>query len=90
MKGILPDEILRKKKQGFGLPIAVWLRSDKAFQATVRETIFDARARARGWWEPKFVERLIAEHERGAWDHADYIWRLFVLEKWLRRYVDAA
>ena len=90
MKGILPEEILRKKKQGFGLPIAVWLRSDRAFQTMVRDTLFDARARARGWWEPAFVERLISEHEAGAWDHADYVWRLFVLELWLRRYVDAS
>jgi asparagine synthase (glutamine-hydrolysing) len=90
MQGILPEQILRKKKQGFGLPIAVWLRSDPSFQRMVRDTLFDARAAARGWWEPAFVERLLAEHERGSWDHADYIWRLFVLELWLRRYVDAS
>jgi asparagine synthase (glutamine-hydrolysing) len=89
MAGILPEEILRKKKQGFGLPTAVWLRSDRAFQDMVRDTLFTERARRRGWWEPAFVERLIAEHEAGAWDHSDYIWRLFVLELWLRRWVDA-
>src|SRR5207248_1154586 len=50
MRGILPDEILRKKKQGFGLPISVWLRQDPAFQTMVRDTLFDARARSRGWW----------------------------------------
>jgi asparagine synthase (glutamine-hydrolysing) len=90
MKGILPEEILRKKKQGFGLPVAVWLRADGPFKAMVRETLFDARARARGWWEPSFVENLLAQHERGAWDYADCIYRLFVLELWLRRYVDGA
>jgi asparagine synthase (glutamine-hydrolysing) len=90
MAGILPEEILRKKKQGFGLPIAVWMRTDRAFQSMVRDTLFDARARSRGWWEPAFVEKLMTEHERGGWDHADYLWRLFVLELWLRRYVDAS
>jgi asparagine synthase (glutamine-hydrolysing) len=90
MRGILPDEILRKKKQGFGLPIAVWMRQDAAFQQMVRETLFDARARSRGWWEPAFVERLMSEHEAGGWDHADYLWRLFILELWMRRYVDAS
>lgn len=88
MAGILPEQILRKKKQGFGLPISVWLRSDPAFQGTVRETLFDDRTRTRGWWDPAFVERLLAEHERGSWDHADPIWRLYVLENWMRRYVD--
>jgi asparagine synthase (glutamine-hydrolysing) len=90
MKGILPDEILRKRKQGFGLPVSVWLRADGPFKSMVRATLFDARARGRGWWEPAFVEGLLAEHERGTWDWADCIYRLFVLELWLRRFVDAA
>jgi asparagine synthase (glutamine-hydrolysing) len=90
MRGILPEEILRKKKQGFGLPISVWLRADPAFQGMVRDTLFDARARARGWWEPSFVEGMVSEHIKGGWDHSDYVWRLFVLELWLRRYVDAS
>jgi asparagine synthase (glutamine-hydrolysing) len=90
MKGILPEAILRKKKQGFGLPVSVWLRADGPFKAMVRQTLFDARARGRGWWQPGFVEGLLAQHERGAWDYADCLYRLFVLELWLRRYVDGA
>jgi asparagine synthase (glutamine-hydrolysing) len=90
MRGILPEEILRKKKQGFGLPVAVWLRNEGPFKAMVRETLFDAKARARGWWQPEFVENLLLQHERGAWDYADCLYRLFVLELWLRRYVDGA
>jgi asparagine synthase (glutamine-hydrolysing) len=88
MRDILPEAILRKKKQGFGLPISVWLRSDSQFQSTVRDALFDHTARARGWWKPAYVEQLMAEHLRGTWDHADDIWRLFVLELWLRKHVD--
>jgi asparagine synthase (glutamine-hydrolysing) len=88
MRDILPEAILRKKKQGFGLPITVWLRSDPQFQSTVRDALFDRTARARGWWETAYVERLMAEHLRGSWDHADDLWRLFALELWLRKYVD--
>jgi hypothetical protein len=54
----------------------------------VRDTLFSAPARARGFWQVAFVEQLFSEHERGSWDHADYLWRLFVLELWLQRYVD--
>jgi asparagine synthase (glutamine-hydrolysing) len=90
MRDILPQAIIKKKKQGFGLPITVWLRHDAAFQAMVRDTLFDSRARTRHFWEPAFVERLLAEHEKASWDHSDYIWRLLMLELWLRRYVDAA
>ena len=67
MRGILPEEILRKKKQGFGLPVSVWLRSEGPFKAMVRETLFDARARA-----PRLVAAGASsrgsspQHERGA------------------------
>jgi asparagine synthase (glutamine-hydrolysing) len=89
MRGILPEPILRKKKQGFGLPISVWLRADAAFRDSVRETLFDARTAGRGWWNRSFVQRLFDEHQQGAWDHAQHLWLLYALELWLRRYVDA-
>src|SRR5579871_113682 len=89
MAGILPEQILRKKKQGFGLPISVWLRTDRAFETAVRDALFDEHARARGYFDLGVVERLFGEHQRGGWDHADSLWRLYVLERWLRRYVDA-
>ncbi|HEY6939995.1 asparagine synthase C-terminal domain-containing protein [Dokdonella sp.] len=90
MAGILPDDVLRKKKQGFGLPVAVWLRNDAAFQGFVRDVLFDPRTLARGLFERAFVERLLAEHARGRWDHSRGIWQLVVLELWLRRHFDAA
>lgn len=89
MADVLPQAILRKKKQGFGLPIAVWLRSDASFQAMVREVLFDPRTEARGWFEPACVQSLIDDHIRGTWDHSSPIWQLLVLELWLRKYLDA-
>lgn len=90
MADVLPQAVLRKKKQGFGLPIAVWLRHDESFQGMVRDVLFSQRARERGWFEQAFVERLIGEHIRGSWDYAGPIWQLLVLELWLRTHVDAA
>ncbi len=90
MRGILPEAVLKKKKQGFGLPVAVWLRNDADFQHYVRDVLFAPRSIARGLFEPRFIEHLLAEHERGSWDHSRGIWQLVVLELWLRRYLDAA
>lgn len=88
MRGILPEETLKKKKQGFGLPTSVWLKSDQSFKDAVRDTLFSERAKGRGWLEPSFIEGLMSAHERGSWDHSDDIWRLFILERWMRRHVD--
>ena len=90
MADILPREILRKPKQGFGLPIAVWLRHDPAMQSLARSVLLDERTRQRGWIEPACVERLLQRHISGAWDHSAELWQLLMLELWLRRTIDGS
>lgn len=89
MQDILPHAILRKPKQGFGLPVAVWLRTDPAMRACVHDVLLSQRTRARGWVNPEFIARLLDRHASGGWDHAAAIWLLLVLELWMRRYMDA-
>lgn len=88
MAGILPQEILRKRKQGFGLPIAIWMKDDADLQARVRDVLLDGRTRQRGWVDPGFIARLVELHMAGGWDHSTAIWQLLVLELWMRRYMD--
>lgn len=88
MVDILPREIIRKPKQGFGLPISVWLKNDPAMQSMVREVLLDDRTRQRGWIRPKFVEQLIDRHIAGGWDYSAAIWQLLLLELWMRRHMD--
>lgn len=88
MQDILPQAILRKPKQGFGLPISVWIRSDPAMQSRVRDLLLDDRTRERGWIRPGFVARLVDLHMAGGWDYSAAIWQLLVLELWMRRYMD--
>ncbi|MEP6908208.1 MAG: asparagine synthase C-terminal domain-containing protein, partial [Pseudoxanthomonas sp.] len=89
MADILPQEILRKRKQGFGLPIAIWMKDDPALQARVREVLLDDRTRQRGWVNPDFIAQLVDLHMAGGWDHSTAIWQLLVLELWMRSYMDA-
>ncbi len=88
MAGVLPGEILRKRKQGFGLPTSVWLREDRATQDLMRDVLLDDCTRRRGWIEPAFANRLVELHMAGAWDHSGAIWQLLVLELWMRKYMD--
>ena len=82
---LLPRAILRRGKQGFGLPIDRWMREDLAPMA--RDTLLDATARARGIFAPTGVERLLAAHQRGE-PRGLQIWNLMMLELWFRRFID--
>ena len=84
----VPAEILHREKQGFGVPIQQWI--NEQLRAEMHDTLTDARARARGYVEPRYVAQLLSEHERGRRDHATPLWALFMLERWQRAFVDRA
>jgi asparagine synthase (glutamine-hydrolysing) len=88
VRGLVPDEILDRPKQGFGVPIGEWI--NRELRERIHDTFADPRTRSRGIVEPAYVDVLLAEHERGRRDHSNPLWSLFVLELWHRAYVDEA
>jgi asparagine synthase (glutamine-hydrolysing) len=88
MAPVLPHQIIIKKKHGFGVPVAPWLRTQPGFRDWARETLLSRRAAERGYFVPGQVQALLERHLRGAWDHAGEIYLLLMLELWLRANVD--
>jgi asparagine synthase (glutamine-hydrolysing) len=88
MADILPVEIQRKKKQGFGMPVRDWLRHGGQMRELLRETILSPRALERGYFQPRFVRQLIEWHESGSWDYSSELYRLLMLELWHREHID--
>lgn len=85
---LLPDAILAKKKQGFGLPFGHWFRHDPTISAFLRDTLGSSRAKNRGYVDSAFLERLLDRHQQGAWDYSNELWLLLMLELWHQRFVD--
>ena len=83
----LPAGILARGKQGFGLPLAAWLRGD--LLGLVRDVFGDARTRTRGLLDPRGLDRLLASHLRGRRDLSGEIWLALVLELWFRERIDS-
>lgn len=82
-RGFLPEEILAKKKHGFGLPFGVWLKSHARLGDLIYDMLGDLKHR--GIVKPAFLERLIAEHRTGHPGYFGYaIWDLAMLEAWLQ------
>ena len=84
---VLPAEVVRRRKQGFMVPLSRWLRTD--LRDLVDDALAPDRVRTRGLWRPEVVARLVSEHGSGARTHADRIWTLVMLELWMREYLDA-
>jgi asparagine synthase (glutamine-hydrolysing) len=86
---LLPPAIRRKKKQGFGVPMSVWLRRERPFQDLFEDGLFSRKARERGYFETDYIRRLWEIHRRGNWDHSVALYRLLMLELWTRSHLDA-
>jgi asparagine synthase (glutamine-hydrolysing) len=63
-----------------------WLR--RSYTTLLDDLVLGPRARARGLWDPRSVERLVGEHRAGAANHADRLWLLLNLELWQRVFLD--
>jgi asparagine synthase (glutamine-hydrolysing) len=86
VRDLVPTEILDRPKQGFGIPIDRWI--NEQLRERVRGTLTEPRTMQRGFIEPRYVNLLLDEHERGRRDHATELWALFMLELWHRKFVD--
>jgi asparagine synthase (glutamine-hydrolysing) len=84
-RGWLPDEVIDRRKMGFGVPIAAWLRNE--LRELARDTLTDTTARQRGYFDPLAVRRLLDEHDSGL-DRANRLWALLQLELWFRMFLD--
>ncbi len=84
-KPLLPERILKRPKQGFGLPVDRWMREELAEMS--RDVLLDRSARDRGIFEPAAIERLLEQHQRGE-PRGDQIWALMMLELWYRTFID--
>jgi asparagine synthase (glutamine-hydrolysing) len=84
MRGVLPERIRRRGKQGYSLPVKHWLRGElrELLEDTLASSplIRDAFARAP-------VTRLLREHAEGRANHGHLLWALLNLAIWHRLFV---
>jgi asparagine synthase (glutamine-hydrolysing) len=85
---ILPEDILNRKKMGFGVPLNHWFRGP--LQKFARETLLSKSSLKRHYFEAEQVGQLLSEHAAGRKDHAYKLWNLLVLEIWHQVFVDGA
>ncbi len=85
---LLPERILNRPKQGFAVPVGGWFRGD--LREFFSDVLLSRTARQRGYFNGRFVDRMIREHVGGRRDHTLRLWALVVFELWHRQYVDSS
>jgi len=82
VKGFLPDDIINKKKHGFGLPFGEWLKKSPELQSHIYVNLNNFKSRK--ILNDQFIDEIIEKHRT---QHAGYygvfVWIIAVLEEWL-------
>lgn len=85
LKGFVPNEILYRKKAGFPVPYAAWLRGE--LRDWTLQILLDPSTVSRGYFNPHSVERLIQQDsETGR--YSKEILSLLSLELWHRAFLN--
>jgi asparagine synthase (glutamine-hydrolysing) len=83
---LVPREVLTRRKMGFPVPFAAWVRG--SWHSVVSDVLLDRRTRERGLVDSDAVADLLEGHRSGRLTGGDAIWTLFNLELWHRTFID--
>lgn len=85
LRGLVPDEVSRRGKQGFSAPDASWFKGDSIDYVCRR--LYDASARLYDYLDRGAVRTLLEEHLEGRVNRRLLIWSLLSFEQWLETFI---
>ena len=77
---VIPKEILSRPKEGFGVPLAGWLRND--LRELTEDLLMTRSASVTAVIRREYIDNIVHEHMDGRANHAAKIWTLLCLEAW--------
>ncbi|MHC4874579.1 MAG: asparagine synthase-related protein, partial [Planctomycetota bacterium] len=83
-RDLIPEEILFRKKMGFGIPVGEWLR--EGLYEKAKEILFSDTAQAHGFFNTGNVKNLLDLHVNRKIDASYQLWTLLCFEMWFREH----
>ena len=82
---MLPDDILYRKKMGFSVPLASWLRNE--IKPLVEETLWHRHAGLAHFFDMNALKKVWQQHQVGRADHSSFLWSALMFELWWQEYM---
>lgn len=80
---ILPRELLKIKKSGFGVPLDFWFRNQ--LKGWIEQLLDPNEIEKQGIFNKDYVSQILQEHFTGKVNRKSEIWALIVFQKWYKR-----
>jgi asparagine synthase (glutamine-hydrolysing) len=86
MGASLPAEVVGGRKQGFNVPIPVWIRGE--LRDFVNDVLHPRRIHDAGFFDPRAVQGLLRDHAERRNDWSRNLWGLLMFELWREEYTE--
>ncbi len=78
----LPDDLINRPKQGFGIPLAEWLRSEQ-LRSWGDYLLDEERLLSGGFFYPEAIVEKWREHQSGRYNWQRLLWPVLMFQAWL-------
>jgi asparagine synthase (glutamine-hydrolysing) len=85
-KDLIPEVVLKRKKEGFSIPMKNWLKRE--LKSSLQELLNEKTITKLGFFNWNAVDRMVQEHLSGRQNHAHRLWCLMVFALWHRKYIE--
>ena len=82
-RDLLPDELFRAPKHGFGVPVSDWLENslkDQLLKYSASEFL-----RSQGLFSADYIGKVIEQHMTHQIDRFSTLWSFYVFQNWYER-----
>lgn len=83
---LIPRENIHRTKQGFGVPIGQWFRTE--LKGLLCDNLLSSTFLKRGYFNPEAVKKIVNLHLSRQKDYSFQLWALLMLELWHREIME--
>ncbi|KAB8041578.1 XrtA/PEP-CTERM system amidotransferase [Janthinobacterium aquaticum] len=87
LQPLLPGEVLNRRKMGFSVPLADWLRGP--LRGRLQQRLLGPTLAQCGLFDMDYIGQLIEQHGSGRRDYSAPLWSLLMFESFLRQVLPA-
>jgi asparagine synthase (glutamine-hydrolysing) len=86
VEGLIPEEIIHRRKQGFAAPVNEWLRGE--WNSYVREKLMNSPILKREYFNAEYIRGLIDRHTIRKQEAGGHLWTLLNLFLWYEHWIE--
>jgi len=88
LRGIVSENVLSRRKKGFGAPINDWMFGKLG--GYVEDTLLNSSLNRRDIFDRAYLKELLGRHREGRVNYSFFLWSLFNLSLWYERWIEGS